>query len=127
MVTIFLGQVFGWYLLIIGVFMLVKSDTLINLVRDATKNFVVIYIVGIFTLIAGIILVISHNIWVLAWPVIITLIAWLTLLSALLRIFLPEIAVKVVQWFGKKSLRIKVTAVINIILGLILLSHIYLK
>jgi hypothetical protein len=66
-------------------------DTIIALVHNAP----LLFILGVITLIAGLAMILSHNIWsggVL--PVIVTLIGWLTLIKALLFLFLsPEAAV----------------------------------
>jgi hypothetical protein len=55
----------------------------------------VLFIVGVITLVAGLAMILGHNVWsggVL--PVIVTLVGWLTLIKGLLFLFLsPEAAV----------------------------------
>jgi hypothetical protein len=40
--------------------------------------------------VAGIAIVRSHNLWVLAWPVLITLTGWAGIALGLLRVFFPQ-------------------------------------
>jgi hypothetical protein len=49
---------------------------------------------------AGLAVVLSHNVWVQDWRVIVTLLGWLALISGGVRVFAPERAIK----FGKKAL-----------------------
>ena len=46
---------------------------------------------GALLFLAGISIIRVHNIWIRSWPVLLTLIAWLTLIVGLLRMFLPTI------------------------------------
>ena len=49
---------------------------------------------------AGLAVVLSHNVWVLNWPLIITLLGWIAVISGALRIFAPDRAIKI----GKKAI-----------------------
>jgi hypothetical protein len=49
---------------------------------------------------AGLVVVLTHNVWVLDWHVIITLLGWVTVISGAARVFAPQRATKV----GKKFL-----------------------
>ncbi|MEM8969567.1 MAG: hypothetical protein AAGE93_24330 [Bacteroidota bacterium] len=50
----------------------------------------VTYLNGLLLFIAGLAVMRAHNYWVANWSVLITLIAWLTLLAGLYRMFAPE-------------------------------------
>ena len=49
---------------------------------------------------AGLAIVLTHNVWVADWPVIITLLGWLAVISGAVRIFAPHR----VNELGKKVL-----------------------
>ncbi|MDJ1467590.1 hypothetical protein QNI19_18635 [Cytophagaceae bacterium DM2B3-1] len=49
-----------------------------------------IYLSGVLFFVAGLAIVRSHNIWVLHWPVVITLLGWLGMALGLLRMFFPQ-------------------------------------
>lgn len=53
---------------------------------DAT----VVYLNGLFFLVAGMLLVRFHNLWTAGWPVIITILGWLILLLGMVRMFFPK-------------------------------------
>ena len=50
----------------------------------------VTYLNGLILFVAGFSVVRFHNLWTVGWPVIVTLIGWLTLLGGLFRMFAPE-------------------------------------
>lgn len=49
-----------------------------------------IYLSGVLLFVAGLAIVRSHNIWVLHWPVVITLLGWLGIALGVLRMFFPQ-------------------------------------
>ena len=49
-----------------------------------------VYISGVLFFIAGIAIVRSHNIWIVGWQTILTIIGWLAVLLGLARMFFPQ-------------------------------------
>ena len=49
-----------------------------------------VYLSGVLMFIAGLSIVRTHNIWVLGWPLSITLVGWLGMLLGLIRMFFPQ-------------------------------------
>ena len=94
MLSIYLASVIGWYLLIVGAFILVRTDYVKLIMADILAQRALVFIIAIVTLIFGLMLVATHNIWIMGWPVIITLFGWGAVLSAILRLFFPEIVIK---------------------------------
>lgn len=102
--TLFLAQVFGLYLIIVGSLVLLKQKTLVLVVNDFFKYNGFVFFAGIIILIMGLLLVVSHNVWEpgLAW--IITLLAWGTLVKGMLYLFLPKATLaKVGRLFSKSG------------------------
>jgi hypothetical protein len=88
--TIFLGKLLGLYCIILAVAMLVNGTVIIQDVTELAHNAPVMFIVGVFTLFAGLAMVLGHNYWRGgAVTIIVTLIGWLTLLKAVLILFIP--------------------------------------
>jgi hypothetical protein len=53
---------------------------------------------------AGLLLVVSHNVWVAGWPVIVTLLSWLVLIKAIAYLLLPFSAMAgVVKAFNRPA------------------------
>lgn len=125
MVTLFLANVLGWYLVIIGLFLLLRHDYVRTIMSEVITQRALFFVVAIFTIILGLLMVISHNIWVAGWPVIITLIAWLALISGLIRLFAPDLALGWGQSMVKHPAGIRITALITLLIGLFLLFNAY--
>jgi uncharacterized protein YjeT (DUF2065 family) len=49
-----------------------------------------LYIFGAIALTGGLAIVLTHNIWVWDWPVIITIVGWLMIVRGSLRIVIPQ-------------------------------------
>lgn len=125
MITLFLATIIGWYLIILSLFLLFRFEQAQTATKEIMKDRGSFLIVALITVISGLLLVASHNEWVMGWPVVITLFSWLVLLGGILRLFFPEVAIKMGQSFLKNPFKIKVSAVISLILGAFLLAHVY--
>jgi len=53
-----------------------------------------VYLAGTLWLVAGLSIVRTHNRWVLAWPVVVTLMGWFAIVGGLFRMFAPEAALR---------------------------------
>jgi uncharacterized membrane protein len=110
----FLAKAIGAYLLIVSLSMFINMHSFVHLINEMTRNEPLMFVTGFFTLIIGILLVLSHNVWEWDWRVIITLIAWLTLLKGASIIFHPAMLytyTATINYIG---------ATIDVILGIIL-------
>lgn len=100
--TIFLGQIFGLYLFITSLMMLLKQKFMRKVVSEIVKSASILFLIGIMTLILGIICVIIHNIWIPGWEVIVTIISWLILLKGLFLLFFPKEADQAIKYVYQK-------------------------
>ena len=102
--TLFLTQVIGIYLVLIGLICIVKRKMMMHAMGDVVTNKSLLYVIAIIELIAGISLVISHNIWVWNYAVIVTIVGWLMLIEALAYLALPYSWVKkIFRMFNTKG------------------------
>ena len=85
----YLAALWGITFLVVSLSLIVKRKILEKLFADM-KNESIMYFTGILSLIIGIAMVLGHNVWVLNWQVIITILGWLTLLKGLDLLFLPK-------------------------------------
>jgi vacuolar-type H+-ATPase subunit I/STV1 len=80
--TRFLSRLLGLYCLIIALAMLAQRQTTVLTVAALLHDRPLMYVLGVLCLFAGIAMVLVHNVWSGgAAAVIVTLIAWLTLLK----------------------------------------------
>ena len=93
--TTFLSRLLGLYCILCGLSMVTHRRATVETMTALVHNPPVLFIVGVITLVAGLAMILGHNVWsggVL--PVIVTLVGWLTLIKGLLFLFLsPEAAV----------------------------------
>jgi hypothetical protein len=97
--SIFLAQVIGCYLFIVGLAMLIYQHRFKKLISDFLSHPLTINLSGSICLILGLLIVIDHSVWVGQWPMLITLIGWIILLQGLMRIFFPDAFIKIMKDF----------------------------
>ncbi|PIU88084.1 hypothetical protein COS64_04710 [archaeon CG06_land_8_20_14_3_00_37_11] len=85
----YLAALWGITIFVVSLSLLVKQKVLGKLFAEM-KNEAIMYFGGIFSLVVGIAMVLAHNVWVLNWQVIITILGWLSLLKGLDVLFLPK-------------------------------------
>jgi len=118
--SIFLARLLGPLFLILGIALPLKAKMYQSLVRDFIGSPVLIYLAGFLGLLSGLALILTHNLWVADWRLIITLIGWLSLLRALLTIFKPQWMVATGEKFLKSQALYFGAAVLNLLIGLAL-------
>ncbi len=114
MPTVFLSKALGLYLLIAGSIALTNKKRLQTLQASMLENHALLLVSGAFTLILGILIVISHNVWTPDWRILITLLGWITLFKGIYLMAAPQRLAKFSKklWKGNR---------INFILGLYIL------
>jgi uncharacterized protein YjeT (DUF2065 family) len=118
-ISLFYAQVIGLWLLIAGLAMVLHQarfkKTLLESVSDASAmNWTAFWTLGI-----GLVLVISHNIWVPAWPVVVTIYGWILVIQGILRLFAPEHFAKWVKRLTADN-GFKIASYVWVIVGLYL-------
>lgn len=117
--TVFLAQAFGLYMLIFGLALLINGEDIQKRAEAMVNDSGVMLLTSIVTLILGILAVLFHNIWVAGWPVLVTILAWLTLLKGLLRLFIPNLDKLAMKWV-KNAVMMRATVTLTLILGVVL-------
>lgn len=85
----FLSKVIGIYLIIVSANILLNTQEFMHRVSSLINDPSLMFVTGFFTLILGILTVVAHNIWQWHWRVIITIVAWLTLIKGASIILYP--------------------------------------
>lgn len=88
--SLFLAELIGPTLLTISAAMLINQDNMREMAADFLEHRGLIFLAGILTLLAGIAIVLTHNVWVAGWPVIITILGWLSVIGGVFRIVFPD-------------------------------------
>jgi putative exporter of polyketide antibiotics len=88
--TVFLARLIGLYCVLISLAMAAHRHATVETVTALIQTPAVLFLAGIVALVAGLAMVLGHNIWSGgALPVIVTLVGWITLIRGLLVLFLP--------------------------------------
>jgi hypothetical protein len=87
--SIFLSKLIGLYCVVGGLAFALQKPAALAAVNDVVTNPGSMLILGVFVVIAGLAMVIGHNVWSGgAPPVIVTLVGWLTLMKGTSFLFL---------------------------------------
>lgn len=88
--SLFLAKLIGPTLLTISAAMLANQDNMRDMAADFLEHRGLIFLAGLLTLVAGIAIVLTHNVWVAGWPVIITILGWASIVGGVFRIVFPD-------------------------------------
>lgn len=112
-----LAQLWGITIAVVSFALLIKPKWLEKLLAKAEKKATMSFW-GIITLVIGIAMVLTHNVWTLDWRVVITIIGWLTLIKGLDLLLLPKRMRK--RWSGMGNRQWRVIFVSLLLSGLVL-------
>jgi len=88
--TRFLCRLLGLYCLIAALSMVLRREVFLETVTTLVHDAPLMFFVGIITLLGGLALVLVHNRWEGgAHTVVVSLLAWITLLKGILFLFIP--------------------------------------
>ena len=88
--SVFLAKLLGPILLVTGVAMLVNRKDLDALAQELLRSRALLFLLGFIDLSVGLALVLTHNVWVADWRIIITLLGWLLLVRGAVRLLIPD-------------------------------------
>jgi hypothetical protein len=88
--SIFLAKLMGPIFVIIGVGLFLNRERYLAVVDEVILSKTLLYVFGIMALTGGLAVLLTHNVWVWDWPVVITIIAWLMVVRGSLRIVIPQ-------------------------------------
>ncbi|MDP3705476.1 MAG: hypothetical protein Q8R24_06155 [Legionellaceae bacterium] len=123
--SISLGAVMGWFLVVMSLHLLFKVDHMRAVMADINMHPGLFFIFSVITLVFGLILVTGHNIWVMGWPVIVTLLGWFILFNSLVRLLFPDTAMRLGRAFFTHPGKMRILGVVLLIFGMLLLYHAY--
>jgi len=98
--THFLAQLIGLLLLSVGGSLLLQKAVFIKVLVDLTSNRSVLFMIGVLLLLAGLGIVLTHNVWTGGiLSVAVTLIGWILILRGLASMFVPGDGVlRMIRW-----------------------------
>jgi len=100
-ISIFFARLWGSYFVIFGALFIITNQLGRTIEMTDDKPFVIS--TGYITLLMGIVTVILHNLWVADWRIVITILAWSTVIKGIMKIGFPEHIHKQAQRFKKNQ------------------------
>jgi hypothetical protein len=98
-VTDFFARLWGAFFLIFGMLFLLAR--FLGHVIEMTDDRAFVISTGYITLLMGLVTVILHNVWVMQWPVVITILGWSTVIKGIMKIGFPDLIHRRAQAFRK--------------------------
>jgi hypothetical protein len=118
--SIFLAKLLGPILVLAAVAVFVNRKAMDALAREVLNGHALLLVLGFLDFAAGLAIVLTHNVWVADWRVIITLLGWFLLVRGVVRSVIPD----QVKPYGLKLLRdpnfVNGVLAVMLVLGLVL-------
>lgn len=89
-ISLFLAKLLGVYMLIVAVIWLFRRNQFETSIKDIFNSPGVLALAGSLSLLAGLSIVIGHNIWDYHWRVVITILGYIAVAKGVLRLAFPE-------------------------------------
>ena len=118
--SVFIAKIFGLLYLVVGAGLILNRKAFQQIMDDFCKNPALIFYGGIFSLATGIVIVLTHNVWVAGWPVIITIIGWIAIIKGIWLIVLPNTVPAFIQAYQKNENLIIAQSAGALIFGIVL-------
>jgi hypothetical protein len=113
--SILLGKVLGLYFIIMALWVWHKRHDIHHLIKKIGKYPSLMLFMGPVVLIAGLFMVLGHNLWVGDWRVVVTISGWLMLFKGAGFIFAPKKLLALSKKINEKTLPLM--ALIMLIIG----------
>jgi uncharacterized membrane protein len=118
--SLFIAKLLGPLYALVGAALMFKRQMFRAIVKDFICSPTLIYLAGFMGLLAGLALILTHNVWALDWRLVITLIGWVAIMRAVVTILLPHYIVFAGSRILERPELLLVGAALNLTIGLTL-------
>jgi uncharacterized membrane protein len=125
--SIFLARLIGPIALVVGVALFMHADASKAMAQDFLHSTPLIFISGVAAMALGLAIVLSHNVWVADWRVLITIFGWFAAIGGAIRVLLPDTVRSIGQDMIESKVAMMVGGGIWLALGVIFCLFGYLR
>ena len=118
--SIFIARIFGIFYLVAAAGMMFNRKAFQQVMEDFCKNAALVFYGGVLALVIGVVIILTHNVWVANWTVIITIIGWAGLIKGIWIIVFPNTVSKFMQAYQKNENLLMVHSIGVLIFGTVL-------
>jgi hypothetical protein len=115
--SIFIARLLGPPLLLAGLSLIAHQSFYRSVAENVRNAPALLYMIGMLRLLAGLAIVLVHNVWVADWRVLITLIGWIALVRGVLILAAPEAVIGMTRSFLEREGMLALLAAVAIVLG----------
>lgn len=114
------ARALGPFMIVMGVALLTSPRRAAQMAREMRDGALLLFLVGLFALTIGLVIVTIHNIWTAGWPVLITIFGWAAVIGGALRMSMPRLAARAISAAVNRPARARLAASGWLIYGLAL-------
>src|ERR1700732_1692541 len=92
--SLFLAKLIGPVMLVIGLAVFANQRGFRDMAEEFMASRALMFLSGLLIMSLGVAIVLTHNVWIANWPVMITLFGWLCAIGGALRLVGPLFGVK---------------------------------
>jgi uncharacterized membrane protein len=125
--SVFLAKLIGPVMLAVGIGLIANTAAYRKLAEEFLHSTALIYLSGLLTMLAGMALILTHNVWAADWRILITLLGWLTAIGGAARIVVPQGTQQIGRRLLEHPLFLTVATVIWLGIGAVLCFFGYVR
>jgi uncharacterized protein YjeT (DUF2065 family) len=118
--SIFLARMLGLFFLVMGVGIVAGMQNYRAMAEEFLKSRALIYIAGLLAFLPGLAIVLTHNLWVGDWRVIITIFGWLGLIGGAFRLLFPTQVREIGGAMLQNGQALRIAGVVIVVIGAVL-------
>jgi hypothetical protein len=118
--SIFLARLLGPLLLIVGAGILFNPGVFRTMAGEVVRSVTLVYLFGLVDLAVGLAIVLTHNVWLVSWRVLITLLGWFVFIRGAVRVLIPETLMGIAADKISKKYFVPVAGAVTALIGLVL-------
>jgi hypothetical protein len=125
--SIFLARLLGPALLIVGVGMLTHRAHYRAVIAEIVGSRALFYMISAIGLVAGLAIVLVHNVWTPDWRVLITLFGWINVVRSALSVLLPAQAMALTSRTDASEKTVLIASLTALVLGAVFCFFGYIR